>query len=109
MPTSELEAAAEEAVICAAMANKAACDRLEAMMERAAAKAVKTAFREVGLYADTPADAAERRKDLDHLNKWRRAVERAALIIGTAVLTALAGGVLAVFWLGIRLHLLRQP
>lgn len=107
--TTETEAAAEELAACAVLANSAACHRLEEMMERAAAKAVKSTFRDIGLYAETPAEQAERRKDLDHLNKWRRAVERAAVIVGTAVLTALAGGMLAVFWLGIRLHLLKQP
>ena len=78
-------------------------------MEEAVARGVKKGFRDVGLYADTLEQEAERRKDFDHLNKWRHAVEKAAVIIGTAVLTIVAGSALAAFWIGIRLGVMRQP
>lgn len=82
---------------------------LEALVEGASERGTRKELRDIGLYADTPEEKTERRKDFDHLNKWRRAVERAAIIVGTAVLTIVAGSALAAFWLGLKLHLLKQP
>lgn len=104
--TGECEAAAEE---LSDRAEREIMARLESMIERAVSKAVRHELKTVGLYADTPEQQAEIGKDLRHLNLWRRAFERAAVVIGTAVLMLLTGGVVAIFWLGFKLHLLKAP
>ncbi|MFG1247599.1 hypothetical protein [Xanthobacter flavus] len=77
--------------------------------EDAAEKAVRKVLKEIGLSTSDEARIEEARADIEHLRRFRRMWNRAALVIGTAVLTVLAGGTLAVFWLGIKTHVLKQP
>ncbi|MCL8385852.1 hypothetical protein [Xanthobacter aminoxidans] len=77
--------------------------------EDAAEKAVRKVLKEIGLSTSDEARIEEARADIEHLRRFRRMWNRAALVIGTAVLTVLAGGVLTIFWLGIRTHVLKQP
>lgn len=84
-------------------------DRFEEMIERAAAKAVRSALREIGLYAETEDKRDKIRRSVTYLSAWTAIIEKAAVVIGTAFLTGIAAAILAVIWAGIRLHMLKQP
>ena len=71
--------------------------------------AVQRAFADVGIYADTPDERREIRADLYYLRRWRETVDGAAIQVGRVVLLAVAGGLIAALWLGIKLHVLKQP
>lgn len=53
-------------------------------------------------------DRLEIRADLIHLRKWRKSVEQVERLSWAAIITAIVGGALGAFWLGIKVAVLRQ-
>ncbi len=72
-------------------------------------KAVRAAFADIGLYPDDPEERREVREDFRHLRRWRQATDAMAIKVGNVVLMAVAGGMVAAMWVGIKVHLLKQP
>lgn len=77
--------------------------------EDAAERAVRKVFREIGISVSDEARMDEARADLDQLCRWRRAWDRSVVVVGNAILITVAGGVLLALWIGIKVHVLRQP
>jgi len=94
MPTSELESE---------MIHISREDLRELLAEETK-KAVEAAFTEIGLYANEPTERAEIRRDFRHLRSWREATEAATGQAAKLVLVAILGGILTIFWVGIRTH-----
>lgn len=72
-------------------------------------QAVRAAFADIGLYPDDPEERREVREDFRHLRRWRQATDAMAIKVGNVVLMAVAGGMVAAMWVGIKVHLLKQP
>lgn len=84
-------------------------EELRELIREETEEAVAKAFQGVGLYPDTPDERSNIRADFVYLRRWREAVDGAAITVGRAVLLAIAGGLVTALWLGLKLHILRQP
>ncbi|UJX46655.1 hypothetical protein [Xanthobacter sp. YC-JY1] len=107
--TGEISAAARGSEGAIIISERALELMVIEVAEDAAEKAVRKVLKEIGLSTSDEARIEEARADIEHLRRFRRMWNRAALVVGTAVLTVVAGGALAVFWLGIKTHVLKQP
>ncbi|WP_316228383.1 MULTISPECIES: hypothetical protein [unclassified Bradyrhizobium] len=68
----------------------------------AEAVAVKTIGKLLASIGVKEEDAADLRKDLEHLRKWRTSVEQAQSITFKTVITVIATSVIGAVWLGIK-------
>lgn len=107
--TGEVSAAARAPGGAIIISERALEVMVAEVAEDAAEKAVRKVLKEIGLSTSDEARIEEAKADIAHLRRFRKMWDRAALIIGTAVLTVLVGGLLTVLWLGIKTHVLKQP
>ncbi len=77
--------------------------------EQAAQKAVEKALFQIGLDISEKPQQAAVRADMDYLRRWRLSYDRMTGAIGNAVVLAVVAGMLAALWVGLKIHVLKQP
>ncbi|MGQ3674238.1 hypothetical protein ACT6QH_01875 [Xanthobacter sp. TB0139] len=103
--TSEVRAALEareESVVISRV-------ELQAMMDDAAEKAARKVLFEVGISADDAAGITAARQDMAFLRNWRCTYARMVTTVGNAVVMAAVAGLIAALWVGVKIHVLKQP
>ena len=70
---------------------------VELIAQRAAAQAVRAVLSEYGIDVSSP---KESQADMDHLRRWRRAVNSASSTGFVVTLTILISGICGALWLG---------
>ncbi|MGQ3671204.1 hypothetical protein ACT6QG_02280 [Xanthobacter sp. TB0136] len=107
--TTEVQAAARASEDPIVITRRELVSLVEDAAEEAGLRAARRALQEVGLSISDETRREEMRADLTHLRKWRRAFDRAAVTVGTALLIVVVGGLGSVLWLGFKLHILKEP
>lgn len=75
---------------------------LATLVNAAVREAVHDAFKDVGLYAETPAQQEESRQDLAFLRFLRRSRDTIGRSIANALVVIVLSGVAGALWLGFR-------